>query len=168
MLRLREGGAVDLEVRQDEEFSRREWALERVGWVVLTLFVLAGLAGLLGSGPLSWSRSGADAVVVHYDSTTHFEADESVTLVIGPDAVRDGTAAVTVTGSWVSGVDLQGIVPEPSAQRLVPGGVLLEFDVEIPGELEVQLSFRAQAYGTLTADVGAGDDVVTFSQLVFP
>lgn len=160
---------MDLEVPHDEAFSRREWVVERVGWTLVTLFVLAGLVGLLGSGPLSWATTQDDAaVVVTYDTVTHYEADESITLTLHPAAVADDTVAVELSGPWVGGVDIQGIWPEPSAQRLVPGGVVLEFDVAEPGTLEATITYRAQEYGTLDAELAAGSDVVTFSQLVIP
>lgn len=160
---------MDLDVEQDESFSRREWAVERVGWALIAAFVLAGLLGVLGSGPLTWSTTDAGApVVVHYDSAIHHLADESITLELGPDAVEGDTASVRLTGPWVAGIEIQGIWPEPSAQQLVPDGVLLEFDVATPGDLAVTLTYRAQEYGPLDAEVTAGDDVVAFSQLVLP
>lgn len=160
---------MDLDVRHDEVFRRREWKIERIGWVLVTLFVLAGLVGLLSSGPLSWATTDEDAaVVVTYDAVTHYEADESITLTLDPDLVEQGTVALTITGTWMSGIDVQSIWPEPAAQRLVPGGVSLEFDVADPGRLEVTVAYRAQRSGQLHAELGAGSDEVTFSQLVIP
>ena len=161
---------MDLDIDQHERFQQREWAANRLGWVVLGLFIVAGLVGLLGAGPLSWtttaSRNGV--VTVEHDRVTHFEADDSITLTIAPDAVVDGTATVQLTGSWPSGVDLTGISPEPAEQRAVRDGIVLELPVEGTGEVELSLSFRAQEIGTLSGDVTVGDETVSFSQFVLP
>lgn len=46
----------DLDIAQDLEHQRREWVIERIGWAIMALILLAALAGLLGSGPLSNAR----------------------------------------------------------------------------------------------------------------
>ncbi len=55
------GGAkreADLEMRQDLEFQRRMWVVQRVGWVMMALAALAALLGLFGGAGAS---SGATA-----------------------------------------------------------------------------------------------------------
>lgn len=118
---------MDLQVPQDEEFQRREWRWERAGWAAMAALLVAGLAGLLGSGPASWARAEGSAglVEVEYQRVTHHEADDSLTLTLAPRAAQTGTVTVEFTGSWVAGVDVQGITPQPSEQLAVPGGVAL-------------------------------------------
>lgn len=161
---------MDLDVRQDEVFQRKEWRAQRIGWVVMTLFVLAGLIGVFGTGPLTWATtSSLDGVVtVEYDRVVRFEADNSLTLIFGPDAVEDGVITVEMAGSWLAGVDLSGIAPEPAEQRALPDGVVWEFPVERTGQIDVTLTFRAEEVGTIGADVTVGDETATFTQLVLP
>jgi hypothetical protein len=162
--------AVDLEIRQDERFQQREWRLERIGWTLITLFLLAGLLGLLGPGPLSWAtaRSDGGLVEVEYQRFTHWVADDTVEIRVAPDAVEAGAFEVTLTGDWVEAADLQGITPQPSEQRSTPQGVVLQVPVEDPADAHVQLSFRAQSVGRLHATVTAGGESARFTQLVWP
>lgn len=161
---------MDLEIGQHEPFQQREWRLERVGWTIIAVLIIAGLAGLLGPGPFSWatSRSDAGLVTVEYQRVTHHEADDAITLTFPAEAVQDGMVTVEVTGSWVAGVDLQGISPEPSDQMAVPEGRALTIPVEQAGDTEVHLTFQAQGYGTLSAEMAVGDDSASFTQLVLP
>src|SRR5690625_1718489 len=124
-----------LDIEQDARFQQREWRIERVGWVLLTLFIVAGLVGVLGTGPLSWTtaRSPHGVVAVAYQRVTHHEADDSIELTFSPEAVQDGTVVVELTGSWVTGVDRQSMAPEPAEERVVPGGTVLELPVERAG-----------------------------------
>lgn len=96
---------MDLEIRQDQRFQQREWRLERIGWTLIALFVLAGLLGLLGPGPLSWAtaRSDGGLVEVEYQRFTHWVADDTVEIRVAPDAVGAGAFEVTLTGDWVEG-----------------------------------------------------------------
>ena len=43
----------DLQIHQDLCQERREWKIQRVGWLLMALMLVAALAGLLGPGPLS-------------------------------------------------------------------------------------------------------------------
>jgi hypothetical protein len=159
---------MDLDIDQDGRFQQHEWRIERVGWVLVAIFVLAGLLGFLGTGPVS-RQSAADGVVrVEFDRVTHYEADDAVTWTFGPEAVEDATVTARLTGDWPAGVDIQGISPEPTEQRIVPGGVVLEFAVEQAGELEVSINFRAQQLGDQAGELSVGADSVPFAQFVLP
>lgn len=165
-----EGADVELQIDDAGTFQRREWVVQMVGTGLLTLFVLAGLVGLVGAGPLSSSTvtSPDGLVTVEHERVIHHEADESITLTFAPEAVEAGTITVELTGSWPGGIDLQSITPEPAAQIAVPGGIVLELDAEPTGEVEVSFSFRAQQHLDLEARVAVGDDSVLFHQLVLP
>ncbi|MCF4122445.1 hypothetical protein L1785_15815 [Antribacter sp. KLBMP9083] len=161
---------MDLEILQEPDFQRREWRLERVGWTLLTLFVLAGLLGLVGPGPLGdTTRAGEGGLVeVSYGRVAHYEADDLLSIRFDPAAVEQDTVTLALTGSWVSGVDLQGVTPAPSEERVTDDGVVYEFAVEEPGDLTVTVSFRAQDVGPLTADVAVGTDSLSLTQLILP
>ncbi|MFP5334867.1 MAG: hypothetical protein ACLGIV_06090 [Actinomycetes bacterium] len=161
---------MDLHVRQHERFTRREWRVERVGWVVMTAFVLSGVLGLLGPGPLSWTtaESSNGVVAVDYQRVVHHEADEALTLTFTPEAVQDQQVTLELTGDWLEGIELQGISPAPSSEQLTRDGAVLEWDVDQPGSLEVTVTYRPQRYAALDADLAVRQDRLTLSQLVLP
>lgn len=161
---------VDLDIEQSDRFQRTEWRVERVGTVLLVLFVLAGLLGFLGPGAFSHSvaESEAGALQVEYRSITHHLAAEDLTFMVSGDAVEDDTVTLVLTGPWINGVDVSGITPQPSTQYAIPGGVAMEFDVLRPGDLEIDFSIRANDYWLLDAQASVGEDSVSFSQFVLP
>lgn len=160
---------MDLEVKQDDRFQRREWRIERVGWTLLGLFVAAGLVGLLGAGPFSWAtnRSPQGLVQVSFQRVTHHESDDSITITVDPEAIENGTVLVELTGSWVSGVDRQATTPQPTTESAIPEGVALEIPAR-PGEATMTITFRAQRYGALRGDLTVNGDQVSFTQFVLP
>ena len=167
---------MGLDVRQDERFQHREWTAERVGWALMGLLVVAGLLGFLGKGPFSWATARSDRgwVAVEYQRVNHHEADDSIVLAFAPQAVENDAITAELTGSWVSGVDRQGISPQPAEEMLIPGGVVLEFPVERAGTLDtgpaltVTVTFRAQEYGGLSGEVAVVDERASFTQFVLP
>lgn len=161
---------LDLDIEQNDRFQRREWRVERLGWLLLVLFVLAGLLGFLGTGPFSRATANSEtgAVQVEYQRVAHHEAEESLTFLFSPDAIEDGKIILELTGSWVGGVDVSSISPTPSTQYAIPGGVAMEFEVLQPGDVQAFFSFRAKDYGGSDARATVGGDSVSFSQLVLP
>lgn len=161
---------LDLEIRQSAEFTQREWVVERVGWALLALFILAGLLGVFGWGPLTTvtARSDGGTLAVEYQTVGHHEADDSVRILVASEAAVDGTVTVELTGSWVSGVDISSVTPAPSTERAITDGVALEFDVEPGADTEVTIIFRASGYWGIDARAAVGDDAVRFSQFVLP
>lgn len=163
-------GARTIDLDDDPDFERRDRVVTRVGMTLLTLFVLAAVLGLLGPGPLSSGTTTSDdgAIAMERNAIGHIEADDSISLLLDGSTVDGDLVTVELTGSWVAGVDLTSISPAPAAQRLVPEGMVLEFDVERPGELEVMLHFRAKDLGRLALTAATGDSTVSLTQFVLP
>ena len=64
----------DLEVDEDLPFQRRAWVAQRIGWVLMALFVLAAAVGLLGAGPLSHARIDVPGLMtLEYERFARFE-----------------------------------------------------------------------------------------------
>ena len=56
----------DLDIAQDIRSLNRAWKVQRAGWIVIALLLLAALAGLFGSGPVGDAREEAAALRVDY------------------------------------------------------------------------------------------------------
>lgn len=122
--------------------------MQKVGTIVLVAFVIAALVGLVGFGPLaSTSGSSPDGLVsVGLDRVTRLKADNSMTVTFTREAVEDGTIRLELTGPWTSGVDLQGITPEPSVQQATADGVVMMFQADPSAETDVSVSFTTQEH----------------------
>ncbi len=89
---------MELQSTEQMTFQRREWTVQKIGTVVLVAFVLAGLLGLFGVGPLaSTTQSSPEGLVeVEYDRVTRSNTDDQITLTFSPEAVEnspeDGSA----------------------------------------------------------------------------
>ena len=161
---------MGLQIERDRSFQRRDWTVTRFGLLVIATVVAAALAGLLGPGPLSWATSagGAGVVAVDYQRFTHLQADDSIAIRLGPEAVQSGTAEILLGRDWVEGVDITGIMPQPSDSTLTGEGLRLTVPVEGGTDVAVQISFRAMRVGRSDGLVAAGGERATFNQLVYP
>ena len=80
-----------LQIEEDRAHQRREWRIERVGWVLMAGLLLAGLLGLLGDGPLSRATAGsAGALSVEYDRLQRAAAPYEYRFEVDPSLAREG------------------------------------------------------------------------------
>src|SRR5688572_20481984 len=56
-----------LEVHQDMEFQQREWRVQKLGWILMFLFIAAAVAGAFGAGPVSNATAGEQGSAVWVD-----------------------------------------------------------------------------------------------------
>jgi hypothetical protein len=162
----------DLEKPEDLVYQRREWAFQRVGWVVMALVALAGLLGLLGHGPLS-NTSATDpggALRVEYSRFIHYGDPDQLEVHIGPGAGSKGELRLWLNSEYLAGVQVEKVTPEP--ERVEAGAdrhtfVFRVSDVSRPTRLTLRV--QAQRYGLRRAWVGLeGREPAPFWQFVYP
>ena len=170
MTNLQRVGNID--INEDVPFQRREWKLQRIGWVVIALLLLAGLLGVWGRGPLTTKQitDAASASWVEYHSVDHYQADTTFSLHVGSGAVTADTLRITLNRAYLDRIQLQGIEPEPAAQELRGNGVVYVFDVATPGQpVAVTFEHVFTQPGTATAEIGIeGGPALSFRQFVLP
>ena len=159
------------EIEQDLEFERRAWIIERVGWILMLLVVIAALLGLFGHGVLGYRSATAPngSVTVEYEAVAR--KGGSTGLDISVRAPRHADAVVVlIADSYLRHVDVESITPEPSVVTGSGDAVRFEFPVA-PGtdELLVRLQLRPDALGSIEGSVETPDGPpVRFSQFVLP
>jgi hypothetical protein len=162
----------DLEVHQDLPFEERNWRIQRLGWSAMGLFVLAGLTGVFGRGPLSSAAVTSPGALlrVEYERLARHGAPSEFRLTVAPAAVGDRTVRLVVSRSFLQGQHVEGVQPPPDS-TLVSGDTVMFTFRATPGR-PVQILFRLtpDEYFMRRAQVGlAGTpERVEFGQFVFP
>lgn len=150
----------DIELDEDDAFQRREWAVQRAGWAVLSLFVLAALAGAFGHGPLSSAEATAGTVQVRYERFVRWETPTTLEVTAG------APGSFVLGAAYLARVRVEEIHPEPKAQQPVPGGVRYTFDgAPAVVRFTVEPQRMGRLHGRLVAPGGA---TTTLRQFVYP
>jgi hypothetical protein len=163
----RRGIEIDAPLR----YQQRTWVIQRAGWGVFVLLMLAALAGLLGSGPLSTTTVGApDSLQITYERFARLHAPATIEIRVNGNLVRDDMLTIALSGDAVPGLELSSSMPPPDGTSVVQDGVLLRFRTDSrPGELTVVLHTKPQRVGTLTSRIAvAGGPAHTISQWIYP
>lgn len=161
-----------LEIDQDLDFQRRSWIVQRVGWGVIGVALIAAMLGVFGSGPLSYTsvRDPQGPLILRYSRLTRYQAPTTLELQIGHGAARAETVRVWFTTAYLRAVQLQHVTPQP--ERVEGGGerTTFVFRLSSPGQSAVVFfHFQPEQVGSLAGQVGVeSNPPLSFSQFVYP
>jgi hypothetical protein len=161
-----------LEIEQDHDFQRLYWRLQRVGWMILPLVLVAALLGLFGSGPLAHATVGAPGAPlrIEFDRLGRFEAPTTLTAFLRPSARRTGEAILHLDQGFSDHFQIESVQPTPGRTEAGPGHSVYAFRVTGPDEpVRVTFRVRPERIGPLTARAREeGGSWLAFTQFVYP
>lgn len=161
-------GRMPIEEKLDAQlkFHRAEWRIQRIGWVVIGVFLALAFAGLFGNGPLSHAHADGPAGRVEYERFVRNGAPTEI--VITPGAGSQGISRIEITAEYLAAVRVEHITPEPTAVRIQGERLVYEFAAGAPG---ASVSFRVDPQrlwrhtAQVTIDAGAPLEIW---QLTYP
>jgi hypothetical protein len=161
-----------LELETDDGFQRLEWRVQRVGWIIWFLLVMAALLGVLGPGWLSDTEvtSGDGRLNVAYERFLHYHSPSQIQMVINANADADGQWQIKIGRSLLDRLEISGIIPEPERREIADDGVVYTF-LSRPQSAQGKVIFHVEyeRYGRTEGQVSLlGSDAVTLSQFVYP
>lgn len=134
-----------IEIDEDRTHQRVEWRIERVGWALMALLVLAAALGLLGDGPLGEARaSRGEGLDVEFDRLQRAAAPTEYRFSVDPVLAGGGTLRLRLDASLLDEIELQSIVPEPVSVAAGPGYTEFEFAIDGTGGAPARIAFRFQ------------------------
>ena len=162
----------DLEINQDLPFQQLSWKLQRIGWGVMALIVVAALAGLLGPGPLSNATAGEkDSMLwVEYNRFERYQSPVMLRIHLGPGAAQDGKARLSINRDYIENIELQHIDPEPESVEVGAQSTAYLFKVADP-EKPTAITFHLEpnTRGWLPVRIGLpGAPPLSFRQFLYP
>lgn len=162
----------DLEIGQDIIFQRREWSAQRIGWALMALLILAGLAGLFGAGPLSQATAGSEGgpLWIEYDRFERRQAPAMLRVHLGPGAASNGQAQVWLSRNYVEAIEIEQIIPQPERVEAGPERMIYVFNVgDTSQPTAITFYLKPQAIGAIQAQAGLADEQpLNFSHFVYP
>lgn len=155
------------------EYQQSEWRVQRFGWSVMALFVLAALFGLLGSsGPFAKSYLTAPdgSFEVQHMRLVHHHDPSLLTVTLSPALIENGEMRVWMDAEYVYGLSIQTISPEPESVDVGPDRVVYTFTADKEdGPLTIVFNYEHDGYWWQQAELGVeGGGSVDLRQFVFP
>ncbi len=149
---------------------RSAWRVERIGWTVMALILVATLLGAFGDGPLSRARAGSAALSVEYDRLVRSSSPTQYRFRVSPAQAEQGRLRLRLDQSLVDRMELESIVPQPEHQTAGPDYAEFVFRLA-PGErpVTIDMRYRPATFGRQRGSISvAGRDAVAIDQFVYP
>lgn len=147
-------------------FQRREWRVQRLGWVLMALSILAGALGLFGDGPLAERTRSSAALQIDFDWLAR--RDAQTTWKVWPRTQpTDGLYRVGLDANWAQNYRISSVQPQPKTARLMDGLWIYEFEAR--GNAPIVFNVEPMRLGRLEGSVRLdGGPAVAVSQFIYP
>ncbi|MEW6737114.1 MAG: hypothetical protein AB1489_37860 [Acidobacteriota bacterium] len=162
----------DLEIEEDLNFQHHSWKIERIGWVMMFLLVLAELLGLLGSGPLSKAIVGSKngPLSIEYKRFERFRTVTELRFYLNTDTAGEEREYIWFNRDYLREIEIHEIAPTPDRVELRSDRVTYVFrttDRHRPAL--IKFSLEPMKIGILHGMAGLNNDqALVFSQYVYP
>jgi hypothetical protein len=163
---------VRLELATDDAFQHMEWRIQRIGWLVWAMLLLAALLGLTGSGWLSGAEVTSDdgAVTVKYDRFLHYHKPTQLQIGVKSSDDANGRWQLKITRSLLDRLQISRIEPEPDRREIAHDGIVYTF-LHSAGAPAGTIIFHLEyeRYGTAQGTIAlTGSRPVELNLFVFP
>lgn len=161
----------ELDKPEDLAFQRRWWIVERAGWLIMIVGVVAGAAGFLGRGPASSDRveTPDGKVSLEYDRWTRLQAPTQLRLRL-PPADKQREVSVAISREYCRHVRVRQIAPTPLSTHSTAEGLIIVCRVasaqtDVPIDFDLEMETVGKLEGWLQVD---DHPPLRFSQFVYP
>ena len=161
-----------IELEEDLTFQRRQWKIQRAGWILMLRIVLAALAGLLGHGPLSQTTrtDPSGALSVKYYRFEHASALTELQVHVGPEKAKDGKVRLSIDAAYLGRIRMMALSPLPLQVEQRDGRHVYVFACDEHGPLDLTIHYEHEDWGKVEGKIGLADgpEALAISQIVYP
>jgi hypothetical protein len=164
--------STSLDINDDMRFQERTWLIQRIGWWVMAILVLAGLTGVFAAGPLSRTEVSdpSGALRVEYERFQRRMAPSTLRLHIGPGTLPGDQITLRMSRTLAEATDVEKIVPQPDQARITLSGVEYTFGTAEPGgSASIRFDLNSDEVGLVPAEIALGDrEPLRFTIFIYP
>jgi hypothetical protein len=161
-----------LELDQDLAFQHRSWIVQRIGWIVLGLIIVAALLGLFGEGPLSHTtaRTQDGSLGLAYNRFWRVQAAMTLRVFLMPKTAYAGEVRLWLSRSYVDAVDVQHITPQPQRVEAGTDRLTYVFAISQMGQqIEITFQVKPERPGRVAGRLGLEDGTtLSFAHVIYP
>jgi hypothetical protein len=165
------GISHQIDVKSHQALHEREWKIQRIGWAIWALIIVAALAGLVGPGPLSSTvaTSADGTTTVAFDQYLHYHHPTTLELTLRPTNQQE-VLQVAVSKTLLDSIEIRRIEPEPRRCLLQEGGVVYTFDTTSSTAVaRIVMHVEYQKFGNVSGEMGlVGQPPIQIRQFVYP
>ena len=156
-------------VKENMAFQKKNWAAQRIGWMVLLLVVVLALLGLFSDGPLSHARavSADGSLQVEYQRFLKHGAESDLRIIAAP-ASPQREISITMDRALADSMSVEYLMPQPEASSGGEQGLQLTYAAPEREPAILSLKIRPGSFGRVRGRVSFADQSVVLNQFIYP
>ncbi|RXF72234.1 hypothetical protein [Arcticibacter tournemirensis] len=137
-------------LEKDVPFEKSEWPVLRIGWILMGLFLVAGIFGIFGSGLYSEKVEGDRTFSVRYERYLRYSMHSEIhinTSRLGADS------SIWINADYLNKIMITEISPEPESFDQVDGRMKMQFSSRLPSHITLHVEPVKTGNQSLTISV---------------
>ncbi|WP_242928332.1 hypothetical protein [Pontibacter vulgaris] len=155
----------ELDIDEDLALEHKSLILERIGWILMLLFVVAAALGFTGRGGIINDKTeGSTAAGIEVAYERFLRRDAPSTLKI---TLHEPSSQVRFSKAFYEKVRIEEVVPEPKQVQVTHESILYTFE-GAPVNASLLFYLKPQKAGSLQYMVDNGKHQLSISQYIYP
>ena len=154
-------------LRENDTFQERTWVVERAGWLVMAVLIVAALAGAFSRGPLSYAEATAPdgSFLARYERFMRHMTATDLTLDLQQTSSKE--ISIIIDTALAKVLSIQRINPQPLRSAATAQGVRFDFSTSA-SPARVVFDVKPSAIGAVSGNISVGDRAVHIPAFVYP
>ncbi|PKV75777.1 hypothetical protein [Pontibacter ramchanderi] len=161
----------ELEIDEDIQLESTNWKVQRVAWVLMSLFVLAALLGFTGDGGIGNFQSikagdSADGLEVEYERFLRRSAPAEIKVSLQA-APSDTLTDLRISKNFYEKIKVDQVVPEPAEVYTSEEGITYSFTTD-KQPFTVTFYLTPKGMGSLPLLFSSSEKQVAITPFIYP
>jgi hypothetical protein len=152
-----------LPIEEDIPLHKKGWLVQRIGWLLMFLFVIFAAAGLFGDGVLSQQQISSQQTSVEFEKFYRFEA--RMGLKLNFQSVNE-QSVISFPAHYLKDMKIEAIVPEPKENNFSSGFVHYTFNGS--DRMNVTFYLIPQTFGFIKGTMFINNKNFKLSHFIYP
>ena len=153
----------NLQLNENLEQHKLGWMIQKIGWTALYSGLILAVAGVFGTGPLSYRTKSQNGTQVKYERFLRYESESEITFNI-----QDAKDSITleIPQQYMEYIELNSITPLPHANRTVNNVTTYYFHALHTASIHCLI--MAKKTGSITATLTVNKTPITIAHQIYP
>lgn len=152
-----------LQLDDEIELHQTGWIIQRIGWALIVLVVIAAAFGFFGTGPVSRKEVSDSENTIRYERFARYESPMNVLVFTSGEGE---VVNISISQTYLNSLRLDKITPSPSSQRIENGMTIFTFPVN--GPATINFFVQPTRAGTISGTFQVNRSVFEIRHFVYP
>lgn len=139
------------------------WKIQRVGWVIMLLIILAGTTGIYGSGPFSYRKQIISGNILQYEFFLRYQSETQIKFKL---TNQTGITSIGIPIDYMNSFEVKHITPQPIESRIANKQLLYFFAAT--GDADIEFILKPESYLNVSGNIMVNGTAFPVKHFIYP